>query len=43
MNVSFGIMDPLKEKIRKKKDKNRRLSERALQVLDGMIPEIFED
>ncbi len=34
MNINFGIMDPLKEKIRSKKDKNRKLAEIALNTLD---------
>lgn len=42
MNVNFGIMDPLKEKIRKKKDKNRRLSEIALKSIEDILPEIFQ-
>ena len=30
MNVTFGIIEPLKERIRKKKEKNEKISERAL-------------
>jgi methylenetetrahydrofolate--tRNA-(uracil-5-)-methyltransferase len=38
MNANFGIMDPLNEKIRRKKDKNRRLAEKALEVLQDYRP-----
>lgn len=34
MNVNFGIMDSLKEKIRSKRDKNKRLSEIALTAIE---------
>ncbi len=34
MNINFGIMDPIKEKIRNKKDKNRKLAEKALDALN---------
>ncbi|MCL5290386.1 MAG: methylenetetrahydrofolate--tRNA-(uracil(54)-C(5))-methyltransferase (FADH(2)-oxidizing) TrmFO [Eubacteriales bacterium] len=34
MNVTFGLFPPLEERIRDKKEKNRRLAERALKALD---------
>lgn len=34
MNVNFGIMSPIKEKIRDKKLKKQHIAERALQVLE---------
>ena len=34
MNVNFGIMSPIKEKIRDKKLKKQRIAERALATLD---------
>lgn len=34
MNVNFGIMSPIKEKIRDKKLKKQRIAERALSMLD---------
>ena len=34
MNVNFGIMSPIKEKIRDKKLKKQRIAERALAMLD---------
>jgi len=40
MNVNFGIMDPLKEKIRSKKDRNRRLAENALETVKLLKTEI---
>lgn len=33
MNVTFGIIEPLKEKIRKKKEKNEKISERAINKI----------
>ena len=30
MNVTFGIMDPLKERVRSKQERGERISERAL-------------
>lgn len=39
MNVNFGIMPPLGEKIRDKKLKKQKLAERALQVLAGFKEE----
>lgn len=35
MNVNFGIMSPIKEKIRDKKLKKQRIAERALAMLDS--------
>lgn len=37
MNVNFGIMSPIKERIRDKKQKKMRIAERALQMLDEYI------
>ena len=34
MNVNFGIIDPLGYKIRGKREKNAKISERALAVID---------
>ena len=34
MNVNFGIMSPIKEKIRDKKLKKQRIAERALAMLE---------
>ncbi len=36
MNVNFGIMEPLGMKIRKKQEKNLRLSEKALEKIEEM-------
>lgn len=36
MNVNFGIMEPLGMKIRKKQEKNRKLSEKALEKIEEM-------
>ena len=47
MNVNFGLLPPLSEKIRSKKDRYLALSNRALAVIDEMneikYPEIGED
>lgn len=36
MNVNFGLMEPLKEKIRDKKLKNRKIAELALQEIENI-------
>lgn len=38
MNINFGLLPPLNEKIRDKKLKNRAISERALDSLDAFKP-----
>lgn len=35
MNINFGLLPPLSERIRDKREKNRRISERALAALDN--------
>ena len=37
MNVNFGIFPPLKVRIRDKKEKNRKISERALEAINNII------
>lgn len=37
MNINFGIIPSLEERVRKKREKNAKLSERALAVLDKYI------
>ena len=39
MNVNFGIMSPIKEKIRDKKLKKQRIAERALVQLEAFKEE----
>ena len=39
MNVNFGIMSPVKERIRDKKLKKQRIAERALAVLESFKQE----
>ena len=34
MNVNFGIMSPIKERIRDKKQKKMMIAERALRMLE---------
>ncbi len=41
MNINFGIIDSLKEKVRHKKDKNKRLSDIALKAIEDTLPSIF--
>lgn len=36
MNVTFGIISPLKQKVRKKREKNLLLSQRALEKIDEL-------
>lgn len=40
MNINFGIIDPLGYKIRGKREKNAKISERALEVIDTMKKEL---
>jgi methylenetetrahydrofolate--tRNA-(uracil-5-)-methyltransferase len=37
MNINFGIIPSLEERVRKKREKNAKLSERALGILDNYI------
>ena len=39
MNVNFGIMEPWWSKVRKKKEKNALIAQRALEELDALIAE----
>lgn len=39
MNINFGLLPPLGERIRAKKEKNHRISERALAKLDEFLQE----
>lgn len=40
MNMNFGIIDPLGYKIRGKREKNAKISERALEVIDAIKKEL---
>ncbi len=37
MNINFGIMEPLGERIRGKREKNLRIAERSLAVIDAIV------
>ena len=37
MNVNFGLMPPLGQKIRKKREKNAKIAQRALETIEKMI------
>ena len=37
MNVNFGVIEPLGERIRNKREKNTRIAERSLEVIDGIV------
>ncbi len=37
MNINFGIITPLEERVRKKREKNAKISERALGIIDEYI------
>lgn len=37
MNVTFGIISPLGQKVRKKREKNLLLSQRALEIIGGIV------
>lgn len=40
MNINFGLMEGLNQKIKDKREKNRKLSERALQIIKAMARDI---
>ncbi len=40
MNVTFGIIDPLEKRIRKKAEKNAAISQRALKITDELAKKI---
>ena len=40
MNINFGILEPLGHKIREKREKNMKISERALEIIDNMKGDI---
>lgn len=42
MNVNFGIMEPLGEKIRKKREKNEKIAARSLSLTDKFAKRISE-
>ena len=37
MNVNFGIIEPMGERIRNKREKNTKIAERSLAVIDGIV------
>ena len=37
MNVNFGIIEPLGERIRNKREKNTKIAERSLAVIDEIV------
>ncbi|MFA6808348.1 MAG: methylenetetrahydrofolate--tRNA-(uracil(54)-C(5))-methyltransferase (FADH(2)-oxidizing) TrmFO [Eubacteriales bacterium] len=37
MNINFGLIEPLKERVKGKKEKNKRLSERALKTIEDFM------
>ena len=40
MNINFGIIDPLGYKIKGKREKNMKISERALEKIDSLKGEL---
>lgn len=40
MNINFGLIPPLTVRIRKKREKNAQIAARALEALDGLLPEL---
>lgn len=41
MNATFGIMAPLEgPRVRNKKERCQRIAQRALQTLDGILPQL---
>ncbi len=39
MNINFGIITPLGERVRKKQEKNEKLSQRSLEYIDAYVKE----
>ena len=42
MNVNFGLLPPLSQRIRKKREKKQRLAERALADIETFRAELKE-
>lgn len=40
MNVTFGLMEPLKERVRGKEQRYLRLADRALEQIDALLPQL---
>ena len=40
MNITFGIIPPLKERVRVKKEKNAILAKRSLDIIDGIAEKL---
>lgn len=43
MNINFGIVAPLPERVRGKRERYLAVSERALSIIDGLLPILRED
>ena len=43
MNVNFGLLPPLGERIRDKKEKKLRLAQRALAAIEACKPQVLAD
>ena len=40
MNVTFGIMEGISERIRNKQQRYEKIANRALEIVDAMAPEL---
>lgn len=43
MNINFGIIPPLKHRVRGKRNKNAELSRRSLEIIDALRGEVLSD
>ncbi|MDE7262448.1 MAG: methylenetetrahydrofolate--tRNA-(uracil(54)-C(5))-methyltransferase (FADH(2)-oxidizing) TrmFO, partial [Oscillospiraceae bacterium] len=43
MNINFGIITPLGYKVRGKRNKNQEISQRSLEIIEKLKPEIMRD
>lgn len=43
MNINFGLIDSLDERVKGKQARYEKVSQRALETLENMLPEILED
>ena len=43
MNINFGIIPPLRYRVRGKRNKNAELSRRSLEIIDALRGEVLSD
>ena len=43
MNINFGLIDSLDERVKGKQARYEKISQRALETLEDMLPQVMED